>query len=50
MQKKVIVTMREHDPGEVTHEWFSLHMKIPEHLFTAPASNHLDDAIVDART
>ena len=34
--------MREHEPGEVPHEWICLHVELLEHLVAAPAANWLD--------
>ena len=38
--------MRENEPQENPHEWFYLHMKVPEHLVAALAANYLDDDAV----
>ena len=40
--------MADHEFGEVPHDWRSLHMDIPQHFVTPPASNEADYVIVDA--
>ena len=50
MRQKLIVAIRENEPREVPHEWFCLHMEVPENLVAAPAANQLDDVAVDSRT
>ena len=42
--------MADHEFGEVSHNWISLHMEIPHHFVTPPASNEADDVIVDSGT
>ena len=46
---KVIVAMHEHEPKEIPHELFFLHVEVPEHICTVPVANHLDDVVVDAQ-
>ena len=42
--------MADHEFGEFPHDWFSLHVEIPQHLLTTPASYEADDIIVHAIT
>ena len=42
--------MADHEFGEIPRDWLSLHVKIPQHLVTPPASNEADYVIVNART
>ena len=49
MRQKGIVATCEHEPLEVTREWFCLHMCVPEHLVAAAASNHFYDVSVKAQ-
>ena len=42
--------MADHEFGEISHDWLSLHMEIPQHFVTPPASNEADYVIVDAGT
>ena len=47
MQQKGIVTVNEHETGEVPHEWFCLYIKVPDIHVAAPSANQLDDVSVD---
>ena len=49
MRQKVIFAMREHDPREVPHEWFWMHVELSECIVDAPAANQLDDVAVESR-
>ena len=42
--------MADHEFGEISHDWLSLHMEIPQHFVAPPASNESDDVIVDTIT
>ena len=48
VRQKGIVAMHEHDLGELPHEWFYLHMEVPEHLVAAPEANQIDDFAVNS--
>ena len=42
--------MADHEFGEISHDWLSLHVEIPQHLVAPPAFNENDDVIVYAVT
>ena len=42
--------MADHEFGEIPHYWLSLHIEIPQHFVTPPASNEADYVIFDAGT
>ena len=42
--------MADQEFGEVYHDWFSLHMEIPQNFVAPPASNEDDAVIFDAVT
>ena len=48
--KRVIVSIHEHDPEEVSREWFLLNMEVTEHLIAVPVDNQIDDVTIDAQT
>ena len=47
--QKVIVDMHDHETGEVPHEWFCLHLDVPDNIVTAPASNQLNYVAADSQ-
>ena len=42
--------MADHECGEISHDWLSLHVEIPQHFVAPPASNEADDVIVEDGT
>ena len=42
--------MDDHEFGVFPHDWFRLHVEIPQHIVTPTASNEADDVIVDSGT
>ena len=42
--------MADHEFGEISHDWLSLHMEIPQHFVAPTASNEADDVIVISGT
>ena len=42
--------MADHEFGVVPHDCLRLHVEIPQHFVTPPASNEADDVSVHART
>ena len=41
--------MADHEFGEISHDWLSLHVEIPQPSVAPPASNEADDFIVDSK-
>ena len=42
----VIISIRDHELEEITHEHFRLNMQVAYYLIAAPAADQLDDVAV----
>ena len=41
--------MSEHEPRNVSNEWFCLHVEIPENFVDVPVANHIDDVTINSQ-
>ena len=48
VQYQVVVTVANHEFGEVPHDGFSLHVEVPHHFVAPPVTNELYDVVVYA--
>ena len=45
--QEVIVSMCEHDLGEVPHDWLRLNVQVAWNIIAVPAANQFDDVAVN---